>query len=231
MIVTPIHTRIFLEWESLIDFIDAYIPTLEDGDILVVTSKIVALAESRTFTPRDDAEKLEYIKRAGIYIRKTKYVHLSLVWGLPIANAGIDESNADGKCILLPEDSYETAYILWRELRARYSIENLGIIITDSRTMPLRVGTTGVSLGHMGFHWLRDYREEKDLFGRPFHFSRTNIPDALATAAVHLMWEWDECQPLAVIKDPHVTYTDERQNGEDLIIEPEDDMYGSLFGF
>jgi dihydrofolate synthase / folylpolyglutamate synthase len=58
------------------------------------------------------------------------------------ANAGIDESNANGKCILLPEDSYVTAYILWRELRQRSGIENLGIIITDSRTAPLRKGTT-----------------------------------------------------------------------------------------
>jgi dihydrofolate synthase / folylpolyglutamate synthase len=105
------------------------------------------------------------------------------------ANAGIDESNGDGKCILLPRDSYETAYILWRELREISGIENLGIIITDSRTIPFRNGTTGVSLGHAGFEGIRDYRARLDIFGRPFHYARTNIPDALATAAVHLMGE------------------------------------------
>jgi dihydrofolate synthase / folylpolyglutamate synthase len=109
--------------------------------------------------------------------------------GMPMANAGIDESNGDGKCILLPKDSYETAYTLWDQLRKKYTLKNLGIIITDSRTIPFRNGTTGVSLGHMGFEGIRDYRTKLDIFGRSFHYARTNVPDALGTAAVHLMGE------------------------------------------
>ena len=148
---------------------------------------------------------------------------------MPMANAGIDESNGNGKCIMLPRDSYESAYQMWREIREKYSIANLGIIITDSHTVPFRKGTTGVSLGHIGFEGIRDYIGKPDIFGRLFAFSRANIVDALATSAVHTMGEGDECQPLAVIKNPLVTYTDKRQNGDDLIIDPEDDMYGPLF--
>jgi F420-0:gamma-glutamyl ligase len=55
------------------------------------------------------------------------------------------------------------------------------------------------------------------------------VPDALATAAVHVMGEWDECQPLVIIKDAQVVFSEEKQNGDDLIIDPEDDMYAPLF--
>ena len=262
MIVTPIKTRIFLEWEDLMQFIEAYIdfweeqisPTskwreheqippssewqkmlkwqkliLEEWDILVITSKIVALAESRTFIAHTEEEKLEYVKAESSWYARTKYVHLTIHDRLPMANAGIDESNGNGKCIMLPRDSYVSAYEIWLTLREKYSIANLGIIITDSRTIPFRNGTIWVSLGHMGFDGIRDYVGKLDIFGRPFHYARTNVPDALATSAVHTMWEWDECQPLAIIKNPLVTYMDERQTGDDLIIDLEDDMYRPLF--
>ncbi len=202
---------------------------LEDWDILIITSKIVALSEWRTFIAHNPEEKLEYVKAESTWYARTKYVHLTIHDRMPMANAGIDESNGNGKCIMLPKDSYESAYILWLQIREKYNIANLGIIISDSRTIPFRNGTTGVSLGHMGFEGIRDYVGKLDIFGRPFHYARTNVPDALATSAVHTMWEWDECQPLAIIKNPHVTYTTERQNGDELIIDPEDDMYGPLF--
>lgn len=204
-------------------------PILQDGDILVITSKIVALSESRTFIAHTPEEKLEYIRAESSWYTRTKYVHLTIHDRMPMANAGIDESNGNGKCIMLPRDSYLSAYSLWLQIREKYNIANLGIIISDSRTIPFRNGTTGVSLGHMGFEWIRDYRGKTDIFGRPFHYARTNVPDALATSAVHTMGEWDESQPLAIIRDPHVTYTHDRQNGDTLIIDPEDDMYAPLF--
>lgn len=229
MIITPIKTRIFLENENLLEFIEEHIPILEDGDILIITSKIVALAEGRTFTVHNPEEKLEYIKKESTWYTRTKYVHLTIHDRMPMANAGIDESNADGKCIMLPKNSFESAFQLWNILREKYKLKNLGVIITDSRTIPFRNGTIGVSLWHAGFEAIRDYREKSDLFGRSFEYARTNVPDALATAAVHTMGEGDECQPLAVIKNPLVTYTDERQTGDDMIIDPEDDMYAPLY--
>ena len=162
---------------------------MQDGDILVITSKIVALAESRTFTARDEEEKIRYIEAESTWHTRTKYVHLSIKDGMPMASAGIDESNGDGKCIMLPKNSYESAYHIWLTLREKYLFANLGIIITDSHTVPFRKGTTGVSLGHMGFSGVKSYVGKPDIFGRPFAFSKVNIVDALATAAVHTMGE------------------------------------------
>ena len=111
---------------------------MQDGDILVITSKIVALAESRTFTARNEEEKIRYIEAESTWHTRTKYVHLSIKDGMPMASAGIDESNGDGKCIMLPENSYESAYHIWLTLREKYLFANLGIIITDSHTVPFR---------------------------------------------------------------------------------------------
>lgn len=160
---------------------------------------------------------------------RTKYVHLTMHDGMPMANAGIDESNGNGKCIMLPRDSYKSAHDIWQQLRKYFALEHLGIIITDSRTIPFRMGTIGISLGHAGFEGIRDYVGSPDIFGRPFLFARTNVPDALAVSAVHTMGEGDECQPLAIIEASGCTFNTERQTGENLIIAPEDDMYRPLF--
>ncbi len=229
MITTAIKTRIFLEWENLFDFIIEHIPKLYEKSILVITSKIVALAESRTFFANTKEEKLEYVKSESTWYAQTKYVHLTMHDGIPMANAGIDESNGNWKCILLPRDSYESALKTWEELREYYGLKQLGIIITDSRTIPFRNGTIGISLWHAGFEWIRDYTGKADIFGRPFLFARTNMPDALAVSAVHTMGEGDECQPLAIIEEWWCTFTSERQIRENLIIAPEDDMYRPLF--
>lgn len=229
MLITPIKTRIFQERENLQDFIEEHVPTIESGDVLIITSKIVALAEGRTFIAHSEEEKLTFVKKESSWYARTKYVHLTIHDRMPMANAGIDESNGNGKCIMLPKDSYRSAYEIWLHIKEKYQLANFGIIISDSRTIPFRNGTTGVSLGHAGFTGIRDYRGKSDIFGRPFHYARTNVPDALATAAVHLMWEWDECLPLVVIKNPHVTYSNERQNGDNLIIDLEEDMYAPLY--
>lgn len=229
MNIIPIKTRIFQEGENLLDFIEKHIPIFENGDVLVITSKIVALSEGRTFIAHTEDEKLKYIKSESSWYARTKYVHLTIHDRMPMANAGIDESNGNGKCIMLPHDTYESAYKIWLQIKEKYQLANFCIIISDSRTIPFRNGTTGVSLGHAGFQGIRDYRGKPDIFGRPFHYARTNVPDALATAAVHVMGEWDECQPLALIKNAQITYSLEKQTGEDLIILPEDDMYAPLF--
>lgn len=66
----------------------------------------------------------------------------------------------------------------------KYGLKKLGVLITDSRTTPLRLGITGVTLGYSGFNGLRSYIGRPDIFGRTFKMSRTNVADSLATAAV-----------------------------------------------
>lgn len=228
MIINPIKTRVFQEGEDLLAFTTRYIKKLPEKSIIVITSKIVALAENRTVIKKDDKSKEKLILSESELAIKTKYVWLTIKDGMVMASAGIDESNASGKLILLPKDSFKTARILRRKLQQKYGIKHLGILITDSRTIPLRAGVTGVALGYAGFSGIRDYRGTPDIFGRKLKFSRTNVADSLATAAVFLMGEGNEQQPLAIIKMTPVKFCDKIHRKE-LHINIQDDMYRPLF--
>lgn len=228
MLVRPVKTRVFEEGENLPNFIETYIPKLRENSVLIVTSKIVALAEKRT-APNDLKTKERLIKSESTFALPTKWVWLTLKDGFVIANAGIDESNANGKLILLPKDSYKAAAKIRTEMMKRYKVKNLAVILTDSRIWPLRAGVTGVALGYAGLKGLKDYRKKTDIFGRPFKFETVSVVDGLAAAAVLTMGEGDECIPLAVIEDAPVEFTSRVKAGE-LQIPLEDDIYLPFFG-
>lgn len=226
MQVKPIRTRIFKERENLADFIAEHIPRLTDGSVLVVTSKIAALAEGRTVKSE---EKDRIIKAESDFAVETKWVWLTVKDRLVMANAGVDESNADGKLILLPRNSFTAAAKLRTELMRRYKVKKLGVLLTDSRVMPLRAGVVGVALGYAGIKGLRSYVGQKDLFGRAFRFEKTNVADSLATAAVFAMGEGAERCPLALVENAPIEFT-ERVSRQELSIDPADDLYLPFFG-
>lgn len=228
MIVRPIKTKIFKEGENLMAFVVHYCKKLTEKSVIVVTSKIVALAEGRAVVLESAKAKEKLIKKESDFALSTKYVWMTLRDGMIMASAGIDESNANGKFILLPKDSFKTAQLLRKKLQQRYGIKNLGVLITDSRTAPLRSGVTGVALGYAGFKGIRDYKGKTDIFGRKFKFSSVNIADSLATAAVLVMGEGREQQPLAVIKEAPVEFCGKVHRNE-LEIAVQDDMYLPLF--
>lgn len=229
MIITPIKTRVFLESENLEEFITEYVPDLEENSIIVVTSKIVALAEGRTH-PDDSEEAKERLARAeSEWIMKTKYVLLTLTDGMLVASAGIDRSNANGKLILLPKNSFLTAKTLRTSLQKRYSIKNVGVLIIDSRLLPLRAGALAYAIGYAGFKGIRDNRGKPDIFGRELVYSQTDVADGLASASVICMGEGAEQIPLAVITDPPVEWTDNPANPRELCIPPEEDVYRPFF--
>jgi dihydrofolate synthase / folylpolyglutamate synthase len=228
MIVKPIKTKIFTEGENLLEFIAKYFKKIPENSILVVTSKIVALSEKRTAVKEDVRTKETLIKRESEIAIPTKYVWLTITDGMVMASAGIDESNANGKYILLPKNSWKAASILRKKLKENYGVKNIGVLITDSRTLPFRAGVTGVALGYAGFRGVKDYRGTRDIFGRKFKFSRTNIADGLATAAVMVMGEGDEQQPLALIQKAPIEFC-ENTHKKELRINIEDDMYLPLF--
>ena len=155
--------------------------------------------------------------------------------GVALVNAGIDESNADGKLVLLPKDSFASAAKLRKQLMKIYRVKKLGVVITDSRVAPLRAGVTGVALGYAGFKGIRDYRGQGDIFGRTLEVTQTNIADCLATAAVLLMGEGNEQCPLAVIENlpagrqARLVEFTERVNRRELQIPMKDDLYKRLF--
>lgn len=159
---------------------------LRDGDILVVTSKIVSKAEGMQ-VPVADREKAiaqdtvrivaERVHPGGV----TKIVETR--HGLIMAAAGIDTSNVpDGLALRLPEDPDRSARLLCEGLRARLGV-SVGVIITDTLGRPWRVGQTDVAIGAAGIVVTDDLRGGVDANGRPLNVTITVLADELAGAA------------------------------------------------
>ncbi len=229
MNIKTYRTTLFTEHGDLLAFISRYLKKdIREGSVVVVTSKIVALSEGRTAVATTDAAKQRLIRRESDFALKTKYTTLTLRDKTIMMSAGVDESNADGKIILLPQDSFKQARAIRTFLRSAYKLRRLGVIITDSRCMPLRAGSVGIALGYSGFVGLKKYAGKKDLFGRRLKVSRVDVADSLATAAVFCMGEGDERCPLALIEGAKVEWSDSTKPGE-LFIDPREDVYQPLF--
>ncbi|HZJ41129.1 MAG TPA: coenzyme F420-0:L-glutamate ligase [Candidatus Saccharimonadales bacterium] len=228
MKIKAVRTTIFKPNENLISFIEKYFPIFTEKSILVVTSKIIALAEGRLVKYIDEKNKVKIIKGESDLVIKTKYVYLTIKDGTVMANAGVDESNADGHLILLPEDSFKSAFKIRKYFCDKHRLKNFGVIITDSRCLLLRAGVVGIATGYAGFKGLKEYQGKLDIFKRPFVYERVDVVDSLATAAVLCMGEGDEKKPLALINEAPVEYS-ERVNKNELKIDIKEDMYGPLF--
>ncbi len=228
MKIRAIKTKIFRPGDDLFIFINKYLPRPSEKSILVVTSKIVALAEGRIAEKTSEAAKEKIIRLESDFVLPTKQVYLTIKDGLVMANAGVDESNGNGKIILLPRDSFSSAQALRNYFKQKYKLKNFGVIITDSRCLPLRAGVVGVALGYAGFKGLKDYQGRPDIFGRLFKYARVDVADSLAATAVLVMGEGKEKQPLVIISGAPVKYTN-RLNRNELKIDIKEDIYGPLF--
>lgn len=229
MNITPIRTRLCTVGEDICEFIFAHVPTLADGSVLVVTSKIVAQCELRVVECASEEEWEKLVTEESEMQIKTKWATLTLREDMLLPNAGIDRSNVgEGLCVLLPKDSFESARGIRYACMQKYGIQKLGVVITDSRVAPLRAGTTALALGYAGIEGVRDYRGKDDLYGREMQISRTNVVDSLATAACLCMGEGSEQQPLAVITGAPVVFTDTVVEKSDVCIDKEDDLYYPL---
>ena len=192
-----------------------------DGDVLVVTQKIVSKAEGRQ-VPLDriepsagavglaaetgkDArlvqlildESTEVVRKApGVLITRNRL-------GLVCANAGIDQSNLDhgesATALLLPAAPDATAARLQRAVSARIG-KRIGVLISDSSNRPWRLGTVGIAIGAAGLTVLDDRRGSTDLYGRELQATLINRADAIAAAAVLVMGESTERIPAALIQ-------------------------------
>ncbi len=225
--------------DDLLMAIEKAIPKLKEKSIVVITSKVVSIWEGRCVPATKFPDKDKLIKQeADFYLPRTMvpgaWAMHTLKDNVFIPSAGVDESNADGFYILWPKNPKQTAKKLWLWLKQHYSVKELGVIITDSHSMPLRRGVMGISLAHYGFEPLKDYRDELDLFGRPFKMTLTNIADGLAAAAVVMMGEGAERTPVAVVEDiPWVHFTEKPKRSRlphsSFEIPPKEDLYYPLF--
>lgn len=204
MIVTPVKTHKITSSDKLFDILDKYITSLEENSVVAVTSKIVAICEGRV-VKIEGTDKDELIRKESQYFlprdKNPYHVSLTITNNTLIASAGIDESNADGNYVLWPANAQKSANQIRQYLGEKFGVKNVGVIITDSKTTPLRWGVTAIAIAYSGFEPLKDYIGKKDLFGRKFAFEKLSIIDSLASAASVVMGEGSEQTPIAIISD------------------------------
>ncbi|MDB5190076.1 MAG: Gamma-glutamyl ligase family protein [Parcubacteria group bacterium] len=229
----PIKTRRFEPpKDDLFEVLDTTLPALQEEDIVAIASKVVAIHEGRCVQVTDEEGRQRLIKEESDSIIPTSTPG---AWDLTIKNdmvafaGGIDESNAGGFIVLLPEHPQESAARIRDYLRTKHHIKRLGIVITDSSALPFRQGVIALSIGHAGFAPVNDRTGISDLFGRAFKYTYINVVDALAISAGFVMGETDESTPLCIIRSaPFVEFTDEDRS-DTLRIRPEDDVFYPLF--
>jgi putative folate metabolism gamma-glutamate ligase len=222
MNILPVKTHTVTEKDTdILALLDKYLSELSERTVIAVTSKIVSITEGRV-VPVHKADKDKLIEEESEYYlprEENPYgVSFTITNGTLAASAGIDESNADGKYVLWPADPQESANQIREHIRKIRGIREIGVIITDSRTIPMRWGVTGMTIGYSGFEPLKDYIGTPDLFGREFVFEKLNVIDSLASAATLVMGEGNEGTPLAVITDiPFIQFQDRNPTEEELV--------------
>ncbi|MFX1237915.1 MAG: coenzyme F420-0:L-glutamate ligase [Promethearchaeota archaeon] len=236
--------------DSLLDIIINHLKRgenkLKNGDIVVVSEKVVATSQGRIVNLNDVKQISEKAKKlADKYDMDKRFVELilqeatNILGGMEhvilaevndflIANAGIDQSNAgEDNVVLLPSNLKEMAWNYWKELKTEFNLEDFGIIIADSRVQPLRVGTIGIAIATAGFEPIQDCIGKIDLFKRPLEITKRAVADDLASAAQFLLGEADEQTPVVIIRDSRVEFTENPQTITRM--PPEQCLYMNIF--
>lgn len=214
MIVKAYKTPKVVVGNNIFTILDTCLPNIQENSVVVITSKIISICQGRVVKNDGSVDKNNLIRsEASLYMEDAN----SKQWGIVltvkndtlIASSGIDESNGNGYLILWPKDIEKTASAIWKHLRAKYHVKQLGVIITDSHTTPLRWGVTGIAIGWCGFVPLNNYIDQPDIFNRKLHVTKASVLDGLASSAVLVMGEGQEQTPLSVISDvPFVQFMD-----------------------
>ncbi len=214
---------------------------LQEGDVLVVTQKVVSKAEGRlvelgAIEPSDlarefaarwgrDARLLEVALREsrrivrmdrGILIVETKH-------GFVCANAGVDASNTGRPDVvsLLPDDPDRSAERLRSQIGGRAGVE-VAVVISDSFGRPWRGGVEQVALGVAGLSALKDYAGRRDPSGRELRVTQVAVADELASAAELVMGKLDRV-PVAIVRGYAAPMGP--GSGRQLLREPEEDLF------
>ncbi|MGI8677232.1 MAG: coenzyme F420-0:L-glutamate ligase [Jatrophihabitans sp.] len=176
--------------DDLAELVSAHV-TLHDGDVLVVTSKVVSKAEGRLIVLDSiDPEAREAARQAAIDAETVRVVArrgpLRIVenkLGLVMASAGVDESNvARNELALLPVDPDASAALLRESVRERLGVD-VAVIISDTMGRPWRGGVTDVAIGVAGVTAVTDPRGQVDAYGNTIEMTRVALADELAGAA------------------------------------------------
>ena len=200
---------------------------LEDGDLVVVSSKIVSKAEGRQVAA-DDRERAITEETVRVVATRrqptgslTRIVENRL--GIVGAAAGVDASNvAEGTVLLLPEDPDASAARLRAGLAARFGVR-LGVVITDTLGRPWRVGQTDVAIGAAGIAVVDDLRGLPDATGSRMDVTVVAVADEVAAMA-DLVKGKTANRPVAVLRGLERLVTDEDGPGARSLVRtgPED---------
>lgn len=201
---------------------------LADGDVVVVTQKIVSKAEGamadidpddpRGHAPVVEAESVRILRRRGhLVISQTRH-------GFVCANAGVDLSNvARGQAALLPVDSDRSARRIRDGIRGRAGLD-VAVIVSDTFGRPWRRGVTDVAIGSAGIRPVLDLRGSTDALGRELAVTEVAVVDELAAAA-ELVCGKAEGVPVAVIRGVDRAWFGSGSVHGDIVRPPADDLF------
>ena len=229
-------------FEVLLETLGKNNTKLQDGDVLVISTKYISNSQGRIIelqkiiTSDEGAEisKKFQLKPeiAEIIIRESDKI-FGGIGGFVITssdnimapNAGIDKSNTKkGRAILYPTNPYLIAEQIRRKIFLKWFI-HVGIILVDSRLMPARIGTSGVAVACAGIEPVLDMRAKKDLDGNPLKVTFQAVVDNLATIANHKMGEGAESKPFAIVRNSEAKLTDRKINSSEMAISPDQCVY------
>jgi dihydrofolate synthase / folylpolyglutamate synthase len=231
MELIPIKTRILHPpKDNLLEVLDTTLTDVREGDVLVITSKVVAIHEGRTVPIEGTDKKALVLHEADrIYQREGRSKPLTITNNALISASGIDESNGDGYYILLPRDSFASARMFREYLMKRHNLSKLGVIITDSHSLPFRYGAMSIAIGCWGFEPIESHIGRADIFGRVMQYSKTNISDAIAGATTLVSGECDEVQPIQIARGiPNLVFTNNDPRPA-FFVPYDEDIYRDLY--
>jgi coenzyme F420-0:L-glutamate ligase/coenzyme F420-1:gamma-L-glutamate ligase len=201
---------------------------LADGDVVVVTSKVVSKAEGRVLAAADREQAITDETVRVVASREhpggvTRIVENRL--GLVMAAAGVDASNTpDGTVLLLPQDPDASARALRAGLAERFGVR-LGVVVTDTAGRPWRQGQTDIAIGAAGVVVQEDLRGTVDSHGRRLDVTVAAVADEIAAAA-ELVKGKVAGRPVAVVRGlGHLVTADDGPGARSLVRTGPDDMF------
>ncbi|HEX3794458.1 MAG TPA: coenzyme F420-0:L-glutamate ligase [Acidimicrobiales bacterium] len=203
-------------------------PVLADGDVVVVTQKVVSKAEGQLvrIDPDDPAAKVALVEQESVRIvrRRGDLIISETKHGFICANAGIDLSNVEvGTAALLPEDSDRSARRIRAGLQAMLGVD-VGVIISDTFGRTWRRGVTDVAIGCAGVAAVIDLRGTLDATGRELVATEVCVADELASAAELVMGK-DKGIPAAIVRGVPADWLRPASVRAEIVRPPSEDLF------
>jgi coenzyme F420-0:L-glutamate ligase / coenzyme F420-1:gamma-L-glutamate ligase len=200
---------------------------LRDGDIVVITSKIISKAEARIASAAHREQAIEDETAHTVALREPTRI-IRTHRGLTVAAAGVDNSNVEqGSILLLPADPDASARRIRDDLATCTGLR-LGVLISDTAGRPWRIGQTDHAIGAAGVRVLERYEGLRDHYGNSLQVTAMAVGDELAAAADLVKGKLSRL-PVAVIRGLGRLVIDDANNAASLVRSPSADLfrYGS----